>query len=74
MDMLPKTIANSNRLDGGVGNLASSVGGTNATRKAGLLQAVSQIDMLIQFFGEAPARVKLAATEFRDALKEWSET
>ena len=73
MGTSPKTIANSNRLDGGTGQLAKAVGQDNATRKAGLLQAVSQIDMMLQFFGDSPEYVKKAATEFRDALKKWSE-
>jgi hypothetical protein len=45
----------------------------NAMRKAGLLQAISQLDMLIQMFGEAPKRVLESATEFKEALKEWAE-
>jgi len=46
----------------------------DAMRKAGLLQAIGQLDMLIQVFGEAPERVKNAAKEFRAALKEWAES
>jgi hypothetical protein len=46
----------------------------DAMRKAGLLQAITQLDMLIQVFGEAPERVKNAAKEFRAALKEWAES
>jgi len=67
-------IANSNRLEGGTGDLAKAVGRDNAARKSGLLQAISQLDMLLQFFGEAPERVKKSAAEFRDALKEWSDS
>lgn len=67
-------MATSDKLSGGTAQLANAVGAGNAARKAGLLQAISQIDMLIEFFGQAPARVKAAATEFRDALKEWSES
>jgi hypothetical protein len=44
-----------------------------AMKKAGLLQAISQLDMLLSLFTEAPDRVKEAAEEFRNALKEWSE-
>jgi hypothetical protein len=43
-------------------------------RKNGLLQAVSQLDMLLAMFGEAPERVRKAAEEFKEALKEWANT
>jgi len=42
-------------------------------QKAGLLQAVSQLDMLLSVFQNAPDRVKTAGKEFRDALEEWSK-
>jgi hypothetical protein len=45
----------------------------DAMRKAALIQAVSQLDMMLGVFGEAPEKVKKAAQEFRDALKEWSD-
>lgn len=45
----------------------------DAARKAGLLSAITQLDMLLQMFGDAPERVKKAAGEFRDALKEWAD-
>lgn len=41
-------------------------------RKVALLQAISQLDMLIEFFGDAPERVQKSSKEFRDALKEWA--
>lgn len=44
----------------------------DAQAKAGILMAVSQLDMLIQAFGTAPERVQKAAQEFKDALKEWA--
>jgi hypothetical protein len=44
----------------------------DAQRKAGLLQAVTQLDMLLQCFGDAPEKVKKTATEFKEALKEWA--
>jgi len=46
----------------------------DAQRKAGLLAAISQLDMLLAMFGEAPERVKKAANEFRDSLKEWANS
>lgn len=42
-------------------------------RKANLLMAVSQLEMLTQAFGEAPERVKKAAEEFQNSLKEWAD-
>lgn len=45
----------------------------DAQQKAGLFQAVTQLDMLLQFFPNAPKRVEAAGKEFRDALKEWAD-
>jgi len=45
----------------------------NAAKKVALLQAVAQLDMLLQMFGDVPDRVKETAKAFRDSLKEWSE-
>jgi hypothetical protein len=44
-----------------------------AEEKAGLLLAISQLNMLVEAFGNAPERVKKSAEEFREALKEWAE-
>lgn len=45
-----------------------------AMRRAGLLQAVAQLDMLVGAFdGMAPANVVKAGKEFREALKEWAD-
>jgi hypothetical protein len=41
-------------------------------RKSALLQAVSQLDMLLAMFGEAPERVQNSAKEFKEALAEWA--
>jgi hypothetical protein len=43
-----------------------------AMRKAALMQAVSQLDMLLTMFSDAPEKVQKAAKAFRDALEEWS--
>lgn len=40
--------------------------------KAGLLIAITQLDMLVTAFQHAPERVKKAGIEFRDSLKEWA--
>lgn len=45
----------------------------SAVKKAALLQAISQLDMLVQMFADAPDDVKKSATEFRDSLKRWSK-
>lgn len=37
-----------------------------------LLQAVSQLDLLVANMGDAPDRVKAAAEEFKAALTEWA--
>lgn len=34
--------------------------------------AVSQLDMLLAAFANAPERVQKAAIEFKDSLKEWA--
>lgn len=44
----------------------------DATAKSALLLAISQLDMLVSAFGNAPERVKKAAKEFQDSLKEWA--
>jgi hypothetical protein len=41
-------------------------------QKSGLLLAISQLDMLLEAFGNAPDRVKAAAKEFKEALNEWA--
>jgi hypothetical protein len=43
-----------------------------ANQKAMLLQAIAQLDMLVEMFSGAPEKVKTAAVNFRDALKEWA--
>jgi hypothetical protein len=45
----------------------------NPDQKAGILMAVSQLDMLLMAFGTAPERVQAAAKEFKEALNEWAE-
>ena len=43
-------------------------------QKAGLVQVLAQMDMLVLMFADkAPDRVKNAAKEFRDALQEWHD-
>lgn len=37
-----------------------------------LLQAVSQLDLLVNAFSNAPERVRKSGKEFRDALEEWA--
>lgn len=44
----------------------------DANQKAGVLLAVSQLDMLISAFANAPERVKKAAVELKKSLKEWA--
>jgi len=44
----------------------------NPQEKAMLLQAISQLEMLVLAFENAPERVKNASKEFRDSLKEWA--
>lgn len=41
--------------------------------KAGLLMAVSQLEMLVSAFQNAPERVRTASVELRDALQEWAD-
>jgi len=43
-----------------------------AARKIACLQAVTQLDMLIQMFANAPEYVKEDAKKFRDSLEKWS--
>ena len=43
-----------------------------AMRKAGLLSAVAQLNLLIGAFGTAPDRVVKAAKEFKESLVEWA--
>ena len=43
-------------------------------RKSQLLLAVSQLDMLLQLFGESPERVQKSTAEFREALNEWASS
>lgn len=45
----------------------------SAMEKVMLLQAIAQLDMLVEMFQSAPERVKKSAVEFRDALKEWAQ-
>lgn len=43
-------------------------------QKAGLLMAISQLDMFVNAIAQnAPDRVKKAAKEFKESLKEWSK-
>lgn len=44
----------------------------SAEEKSMLLLAISQLEMLVSAFQNAPERVKKAAVEFQDSLKEWA--
>lgn len=68
------SVPNSKPDDSTAAKLGPQVQQGDTMRRAGLVQAITQLDTLISFFENAPERVKTSAKEFREALQEWSET
>lgn len=52
---------------------APEVAKLDPAQKAGVLQAVAQLEMFSQLFVGAPERVLNASKEFIESLKEWAQ-